>query len=447
MGLVLGHASDGDARRRKFMLEDYLGSEGQRWTVGWDGWVLSGIVLDSGDVYALGDQDPIHNGKKMINPLDRSSYPIVLGDFHACLEHVQLVYKLYSHDHHGLNIDDVMRRDRQNWAGPQCICVVKVFRDKFPRMALPLHLLGSDSCEQFFSRAGGMRGYERNYDFGDLLDCASGLNRLAVLEYGVDVIKLSKAHVKQIPLWAKLHPLPPGHAKPDLSDFARLATDDQITEALTVGLQQAQTLLTQLNMSPHAGMRDKTWWRTPWTVEKELGIFGTSSSTQEPNHERFEVNEVEEVEGMPNSELSSDLWDIPEATGAPSTMEADMDVEGDETNNLEVYGHEARHVMSETMSTLSMEHAPTNRKVDSMVSYEGHEMYKASLVSLLVGNPTLSKDRLTRIKQSVYFNNVKPKPRVDGIPMYIMDVGSDCAVLFDGLHNLFNISSRGLQTG
>ncbi|KAL2630166.1 hypothetical protein R1flu_014852 [Riccia fluitans] len=177
---------------------------------------------------------------------------------------------------------------------------------------------------------------------------------------------------------------------------------------------------------------------------ERLGIFGTSSSTEEPDHEHFEVNEVEEVEEMPNSELTSDLWDIPEVTGAPSTMEVDVDAEGDETNDLEVYGHEARHEMSETMSTLLMEHAPTNRKVDPMVSYEGHEMYKASLVSLLVGNPTLSKDRLTRIKKSVYFNGVKPKPRVDGVPVCIMDVGSDCAVLFDGLHNLFNISSRGL---
>ncbi|KAL2609739.1 hypothetical protein R1flu_028312 [Riccia fluitans] len=289
-----------------------------------------------------------------------------------------------------------------------------------------------------------MRGYERNYDFGDLLDCASGLNRLVVLEYGKDFVKLSKAHVKQRPLWTKLHPLPPGHAKPDLSDFARLATDDQIIEALKVGLQEAQTLLIQLNMSPHAGVRDKTWWRTPWTLEKEVGIFGTPSSTQERDHEHFEMNEVEEVEEMPNSELSSDLWDIPEATGAPSTLEADVDVEGDETNDLEVYRHEACHVMSETMSTLLMEHAPTNRKVDPMVSYEDHEMYKASLVSLLVGNPILSKDRLVHIKQSIYFNGVKPKPRVDGVPVCIMDVGSDCAVLFDGLHNLFNISSRGL---
>ncbi|KAL2650046.1 hypothetical protein R1flu_018174 [Riccia fluitans] len=150
---------------------------------------------------------------------------------------------------------------------------------------------------------------------------------------------------------------------------------------------------------------------------------------------------------MSNSELSSDLWDIPKAIGAPSTMEADVDAEGDETNDLKVYGHEARHVMSETMSTVLMEHAPTNRKVDPMVAYEDHEMYKASLVSLLVGNPTLSKDHLTRIKQSVYFNDVKPKPRVDGVLVCIMDVGSDCVVLFDGLHNLFSISSRGFRIG
>ncbi|KAL2634428.1 hypothetical protein R1flu_005907 [Riccia fluitans] len=104
-------------------------------------------------------------------------------------------------------------------------------------MALPLHLLGSDSCEQFFSHVGGMRGYERNYDFGDLLDCASSLNHLAALEYGEEAVKLSKAHVKQRPLWAKLHPLPPDYAKSNLSDFARLATDDQITKALKVGLQ------------------------------------------------------------------------------------------------------------------------------------------------------------------------------------------------------------------
>ncbi|KAL2643716.1 hypothetical protein R1flu_011303 [Riccia fluitans] len=294
VGPVLGHASDGDARRRKLMLEDYLGSEGQRWTVGWDGWMLSGIVLDSGDVYALGDQDPIHDGKKMINPLDRSSYPIVLGDFHACLEHVQLVYKSYSHDHHGLNIDDVMRRDRQNWADPQRICSRKVQdclnllqcrtderREWTLGTCVYLEVV-ADYIDIFYSVIGFV--FSSHFVWEGVFFLGYGvygsvlviITASAVLEYGEDVVKLSKAHVKHRPLWVKLHPLPLGHAKPDLSDFARLATDDQITKALKVGLQQAQTLLTQLNMSLHVGVRDKTWWRIPWTLEKELGIFGTT---------------------------------------------------------------------------------------------------------------------------------------------------------------------------
>ncbi|KAL3677190.1 hypothetical protein R1sor_027138 [Riccia sorocarpa] len=143
-------------------------------------------------------------------------------------------------------------------------------------------------------------------------------------------------------------------------------------------------------MSPHARVRDKTWWKSPWTLEKELGLFGRPSNTEELEDEYV-----------------------------------------DETNDLEVYGHEARHAMSETLSGLLMEDQPMKKKVDPMVSYEGHQMYKASLVSLFVGNPTLSKDRLTRIKQSVYFNGVKLKPRVEGVPVCIMDVGSDCGVLFD----------------
>ncbi|KAL3685955.1 hypothetical protein R1sor_003977 [Riccia sorocarpa] len=37
----------------------------------------------------------------------------------------------------------------------------------------------------------------------------------------------------------------------------------------------------------------------------------------------------------------------------------------------------------------------------------------------------------TRIKQSIYFNGVKYRPRADGVPVCILDIGSDCAVLFD----------------
>ncbi|KAL3692524.1 hypothetical protein R1sor_006175 [Riccia sorocarpa] len=240
-----------------------------------------------------------------------------------------------------------------------------------------------------------MKGYERNYDFGDLLDCASGLNRLAALEYGEKAVKISKGHVKQRTLWAKLHPLPPDQTKPDLADFGGLETDEKICSALQVGLLQAQSLLTQLNMSPHAGVRDKTWWKSPWTLEKELGLFGRPSNTEELEDECRDIHDMENPGELSEKGLSTDLWDIPQADEVPS----------------------------------------------------GHQMYKASLVSLLVGNPTFSKDRLTRIKQSVYFNGVKPKPRVEGVPVCIMDVGSGCGVLFDTPDGLISSRScRGRQS-
>lgn len=58
-------------------------------------------------------------------------------------------------------------------------------------------------------------------------------------------------------------------------------------------------------------------------------------------------------------------------------------------------------------------------------------IYKSTLVSQLTQNPLLSKDRLTRIKQSHYFNNLVDKPNVRaGAQTMFMTVGSDCGVFF-----------------
>ena len=41
VGPIIGHASDGDSRRRQLMLLDYRGGGGRRLTVDWEGWVFS----------------------------------------------------------------------------------------------------------------------------------------------------------------------------------------------------------------------------------------------------------------------------------------------------------------------------------------------------------------------------------------------------------------------
>ncbi|KAL3695382.1 hypothetical protein R1sor_009458 [Riccia sorocarpa] len=99
------------------------------------------------------------------------------------------------------------------------VLLCRLFRDKYSGLKVPMHLLGSDCCEHFFSRVGGMKGYERNYDSADLVDCASGLNRLASMEYGEEKLHMSTSHAKQQTIWGKLHPLAVDEREPDLSDF------------------------------------------------------------------------------------------------------------------------------------------------------------------------------------------------------------------------------------
>ncbi|KAL3682655.1 hypothetical protein R1sor_000677 [Riccia sorocarpa] len=306
--------------------------------------------------------------------------------------------------------------------------------DKYTGLKDPMHLLGSDCCEHFFSRVDGMKGYERNYDFADLVDCASGLNRLASMEYGEEKLHMSTSHAKQQTIWGKLHPLAVDESEPDLSDFTRLSTDGDIIHALKQGFQQAQSMFIMFNMASRAGVTNQAWWRTPWTVEEDLGLFDKASEVAAEHMD----TEAEELEGeIVNLEAPGDLW----ALTTPVHHEGSESEQEDGADDLAVIGHETRHVMSEVLQQVSLEEEHV-KKYDPMVVYDGHSIYKATLVIQLVGNPTLSKDRLTRIKQSIYFNGVKHKPRVDGVPVCILDIGSDCAVLFNSESTGRNTRSR-----
>lgn len=97
------------------MLHDYRTKEGSRLDVGWDGWLLSASMNSEGDAFGLHDQDYIHNGKKLINPLLSSVRCLQLGGDVCLLQHVGHVYNRFTVDEHGLRQEDIDRRDRQNW--------------------------------------------------------------------------------------------------------------------------------------------------------------------------------------------------------------------------------------------------------------------------------------------------------------------------------------------
>jgi hypothetical protein len=76
--------------------------------------VFSVGVDEVGNVLGLHDQDYIHNGKKLINPLDFSVKTLHLGGDMVMYGHIGLVYQQYTFDKHGLKLEDVERTDRQN---------------------------------------------------------------------------------------------------------------------------------------------------------------------------------------------------------------------------------------------------------------------------------------------------------------------------------------------
>ena len=111
IGPIIGHASDGDSRRRQLMLKDYKSDVGKRLKLEWEGWLFSASLDDNGDARGLHDQDYIHNRKKLINPLDSPVRVMQLGGDLCILEHIGLVYQKFTADDHGLKLEDVKRTD------------------------------------------------------------------------------------------------------------------------------------------------------------------------------------------------------------------------------------------------------------------------------------------------------------------------------------------------
>jgi hypothetical protein len=87
--------------------------------------VLTASRVDRTSMLGLHDQDFIHNGKKIINPLDSLVKTLQLGRDVCVLGHIGLVHNKFTFDQHGLRDEDVSHPDRQNWASIQRICATK----------------------------------------------------------------------------------------------------------------------------------------------------------------------------------------------------------------------------------------------------------------------------------------------------------------------------------
>jgi len=137
-------------------------------------------------------------------------------------------------------------------------------------------MTGSDACEQFFSKVGGMNGHERSYDISELVECATQLNRLAAMDLQEGIVGVGRSHKKHVNIWMKLHPLQVGEIEADQTNYAGIETNVHVVEALQEGFRRAQEVAVELEMNPSTSCRvvDRLWWDSPWKVEAKGQNYG-----------------------------------------------------------------------------------------------------------------------------------------------------------------------------
>ena len=133
-----------------------------------------------------------------------------------------------------------------------------------------------------------------------------------------------------------------------------------------------------------------------------------------------------DLEAEAGREVSVDSNFVPCAEGEEVIVDDDFPI-------LFVLEVEAQDVVSDVLNLEEpqISNALPSDKVIPYVQYGGHNIYKSTLVSQLNANPFLSKDRLTRVKNSIYFNNfddyISASSSTDTM---LLGLGMDCRVYF-----------------
>ena len=114
-GPLIGNSSDGDSRRRKLIVQLMTKDETEsfRPISEKSGFTFAAVKEQVGDHYvirSLGDQDPIHNHKKLVNHLDHISRSLCIGPgLFVHMNHIEQVIQRLPVLEHGLTREHVRR--------------------------------------------------------------------------------------------------------------------------------------------------------------------------------------------------------------------------------------------------------------------------------------------------------------------------------------------------
>ena len=204
----------------------------------------------------------------------------------------------------------------------------------------------------------------------------------------------------------------------------------------------AQSMLNSLNMAPSTHAKSKTWFQQPWLLE-----------AADPKHWSY-IPPTKPVSGDDgDAEVLRDslVEAAEEDESGDGSYNDGLNLEAELVNDgldpIAIAEDECRVVISKMLDSIEerppncIPGIPNTIPAVPVVEYIGKVIYKSTLVSELNGNPFLSKDRLTKIKNLVFFNNAEEYlSAANSSTTCLFALGSDCGVLFMKSSNL-NISS------
>ena len=155
-----------------------------------------------------------------------------------------------------------------------------------------------------------------------------------------------------------------------------------------------------------------------------------------------EDGDVEVLREALDQQMEGEIADCEDSNNDAEIGDLDVVLE-DGQDDLRVAEEECKDAISQMLDGVEPSEPPlTNSNSDAakillVVKYMEKAIYKSTLVADLNGNPFFSKDRLNRIKNSVYFNNAKEYlAAANSTTISFIRLGSDCGVLFVQSSNL-----------
>lgn len=178
-------------------------------------------------------------------------------------------------------------------------------------------------------------------------------------------------------------------------------------------------------MAPSIQAKNRKWFTDPWLLESEDKTFMSFKPAARPVQGEDGDGEVmrEDVRVSVEVQLEPPL-------GVEVDTSLVFDDGSDPTATVE---DEVRGIVNEMISCASQENVivQSNVPFSSTVKFEDNIIFKSTLVSQLNVNPFLSKDRLTRVKSSLYFNNSESYlAAASSSSSCFVGVGSDVGVYF-----------------